>query len=227
MLSSTLNPNVFADVHGCYTVASLECLRLQYPVSIVTQIRRTERTEKPNHMTHNHNFQGPTSPQREDSRTTSTTKAASELPQIPLRTLANPQKWRTKRERLSICTCFHIPFRTLDIEKNERRGQNPFPALLFPPLRNRHVQRDYRAKYSRDHHFLTSHSLTATCRASAAPRTASSRRRTTAPFRSASPRLTRTAATPARTRPTLSADLSVLAARATTASTALPSAMGS
>ena len=61
---------------------------------------------------------------------------------------------------------------------------------------------------------------TATCPASAAPPTASSRPTTTPPSSSPSARLTRTAATPARTRPTLFAASSVPAARAMTPSTA-------
>ena len=64
----------------------------------------------------------------------------------------------------------------------------------------------------------------ATSPASAAPPTASSRPTTTAPSRSPSARSTRTAATPARTRPTLCAVSSVPAARAMTPWTVSPSA---
>lgn len=58
--------------------------------------------------------------------------------------------------------------------------------------------------------------ITATSPASAAPPTASSRPTTTPPSRSPSPRLTRTAATPVRTTPTLCAVSSVPVVRAMT-----------
>lgn len=74
-----------------------------------------------------------------------------------------------------------------------------------------------------DHNRLTSLERAVTSPASAAQPTASSRPRTTALFRSLSPRSTRTADSPARLRPTPSAASFAPWASPTTASTASPS----